>query len=140
MSWEIGEDALRAPSPVRGPDVSRSRFHGRGEEMVKGAAMESVLLLRQCPPSIAENFAVAVRDMNAVLIEKQQQLLARSEEAPLELPPPLPKSNARNFSTSRKRKMTGLEAALQEERDKLVRHRREVKQAEDDEAFRFQYR
>ncbi len=36
-------------------------------------------------PSVAENFAVAVRDMNAVLIEKQQQLLARAEEAPLEL-------------------------------------------------------
>ena len=47
-------------------DTSRSRFHGRGEEMVKGAAMETVLLLRQCPPSVAENYAVAVRDMNAV--------------------------------------------------------------------------
>jgi hypothetical protein len=76
--------------------------------MVKGAAMETVLLLRQCPPSVAENFAVAVRDMNAVLIEKQQQLLARAEKAPLELPPPLPQPNARDFSTSRKRKMTGL--------------------------------
>jgi hypothetical protein len=40
--------------------------------MVKGATMETVLLLRQCPPSIAENFAVTVHDMNAVLIEKQQ--------------------------------------------------------------------
>ena len=108
MSWKTGEDALRAPSPARGPDPSRSRFHGRGEEMVKGAAMETVLLLRQCPPSVAENFAVAVRDMNAVLIEQQQQLLARAEKAPLELPPPLPQPNARDFSTSRKRKMTGL--------------------------------
>jgi hypothetical protein len=120
MSWKTGKDALRAPSPVKDPDISRSRFHGRGEEMAKGAAMETVLLLRQCPPNIAENFAFAVCDMNAVLIEKQQQLLARSEEAPLELPPPLPKPNARNFPTSRKRKMTGLEAALQEERDKVT--------------------
>jgi hypothetical protein len=69
--------------------------------------METVLLLGQCPPSAAENFAVAVRDMNAVLIEKQQQLLARAEKAPLELPP-LPQPNARDFPTSRKRKMTGL--------------------------------
>src|SRR5271167_4150914 len=107
--------------------------------MVKGAAMETVLLLRQCPPSVAENFAIAVCNMNAVLIEKQQQLLARAEEAPLELLPPLLEPNARDFPTSRKRKITGLEAALQEERDKLVRRRREMRQAEEDEAFRLQY-
>ena len=101
MSWKTGEDALRALSPARGPNPSRSRFHGRGDEIVKGAAMETVLLLGQCPPSVAENFAVAV------LIEKQQQLLARAEKAPLELPP-LPQPNARDFPTSRKRKMTGL--------------------------------
>jgi hypothetical protein len=47
--------------------------------MIKGAAMETILLLRQCPPGIAENYAVAVRDMNAALLEKQQGLL--------ELPP-----------------------------------------------------
>jgi len=50
--------------------------------------------------------------MNAVLFEKQQLLLARGEEAPLELPPPLPEPNACDFPTSWKRKMTGLEAAL----------------------------
>jgi hypothetical protein len=76
MSWRTGEDAPRALSPTRAPDPSRSRFHGCGEEMVKGAAIETVLLLRQCPLSIAENFAVAVRDMNAVLLEKQQELLS----------------------------------------------------------------
>jgi hypothetical protein len=108
--------------------------------MVKGAAMETVLLLRQCPPSLAENYAVAVRDMNAVLLEKQQQLLARAEETRLELPPPLPQPNAREFPTSRKRKMTGFEAAIQEERDALVRRRRDAKQAQDDEDHRLQYR
>jgi len=101
--------------------------------------METVLLLRQCPSSVAENFAVAVCDMNAVLLEKQQQLLARAEKAPLELPPPLPQPNARDFPTSRKRKMTGLEAALQEERDAVVRRRREIRQAEEDEDFRQRY-
>ena len=140
MSWRTSDNALRALSPARDPDPSRSRFHGRGEEMVKGAAMETVLLLRQCPPSAAENFAVAVRDMNAVLLKKQQLLLARGEQAPLELPPPLPQPNARDFPTSRKRKMTWLEAALQEEHDKLVRRRREIRQAEEDEDFRLQYR
>jgi hypothetical protein len=50
--------------------------------------------------------------MNAVLLEKQQQLLARAEKAPLELPLPLLQPNVRDFSTSRKRKMTGFEAAF----------------------------
>jgi hypothetical protein len=108
--------------------------------MVKGAAMETVILLRQCPPSVAENFAVAVRDMNAVLLEKQQQLLSRAEQSPLELPLPLPQPNAREFPTSRKRKMTGFEAAIQEERDALVRSRREAMQAQEDEDYRLQYR
>jgi hypothetical protein len=72
MSWGIGDDAQRAPSPARAPDTFQSRFHGRGEEMVKGAAIETVLLPRQCSPSVAENYAVAVRDMNVVLLEMQQ--------------------------------------------------------------------
>ena len=67
MSWE---DAQRAPSPARARDASQSRVYGRGEEIVKGAAMEAGLLFRKCPPSVAENYAVAVRDMNAVLLEK----------------------------------------------------------------------
>jgi hypothetical protein len=32
--------------------------------------MKIVLLFRQCSPSIAENFTVTVRDMDATLIEK----------------------------------------------------------------------
>ena len=68
--------------------------------MVKGAAMEAVLLLRKCPPSLAENYAVAIRDMNAILFEKQQQLLARAEQAPIEHPPPLRQPHARDFPTS----------------------------------------
>jgi hypothetical protein len=36
--------------------------------------------------------------------------------------------------------MTGLEAALQEERDAIVRRPREIRQAEEDEHFRKQYR
>jgi hypothetical protein len=38
--------------------------------MVRAAVMETVLLLRQCYPSVAENYAVAVCDMSAVLLEK----------------------------------------------------------------------
>ena len=112
MLWNTNEGAPRAPSPVQMPELSLSRFHNRGEDMVKGAAMEAVLLLRQCPPSLAEGYAVAVRDMNAVLLEKQRELIARADVAPLELPLPLPQPNAHEFPTSRKRKMTGLDGAL----------------------------
>ena len=94
--------------------------------------MEAVLLLRKCPPSVAENYAVAVRDMNAVLLEKQQDLLARAEESPLELPPSLPQPNAREFPTSQKRKMTGFEAAIQEGHDTIVKRRREAIKAQED--------
>ena len=81
------------------------------------------------PPSIAENFVVTVRNMTAALIEKQYELLARASAAPLELPPALPKPNAYDFPTSQKRKMTGHEAAMQEEIDAAVRRRREVIEA-----------
>jgi hypothetical protein len=131
MSW-AKDSAQRAPSLAMDPDSSRSRFHGRGEEMVKGAAMETVLLLRQCLEDIAENFAVALRDMSAALLEKQHELLARASADPLELPPPLPLPNGRDFPTSRKREMTGHEAGLQEEVDSAVRRRREVIEAEDE--------
>jgi len=125
-SWQIlWEGTQQAPSPAREPDMSRSRFHGRGKEMVKGAAMETVLLLRQCPPSVAENYTVAVRDMNAAL---------------LELPPfPLPQPNAREFPTSWKRRMTGYEAAIQEQRNAAVRCRRQLIQAPEDDDFRQAY-
>jgi hypothetical protein len=97
--------------------------------MVKGAAMEAVLL-QQCPPSIAENFAVAVRDMSTALLEKQQELLAQANAAPLELPPAFPWPNARDFAGSQKRKITRHEAALQEEIDVAVQRRREVIEAQ----------
>ena len=118
------------PSPVQMLEPSLSCFRNRGEEMIKGAVMEAVLLLRQCPLSLAEGYAVAVRNMNAILLEKQRELIARADAAPLELPPPLPQPNAREFPTSRKRKMTGLEAALQEEVDIAMRQRRDAIQAQ----------
>ena len=124
MSWDNAKQAL---SPVMDADLFRSRFHSRGEEMVKGAAMGTVLLFRQCPPSVAENYAVAVRDMNVVLHEKQQELLSRIDLQTLEHPPPpFPQSNAYEFPTSRKRRMTAYEASIQEGCDAAVRRGRQL--------------
>jgi hypothetical protein len=46
--------------------------------------------LQQCLPAVAENYDVAVHNMSAVLLEKQQQLLAYADLGPLELLAPLP--------------------------------------------------
>ena len=45
MSWRTGEDALRALLPASASNLFRSRFYGYGEEIAKGAAIETVLLL-----------------------------------------------------------------------------------------------
>jgi hypothetical protein len=52
--------------------------------------------------------------------------LALAEQALLELPAPPPKPNAQEFPTSRKRKMTSFEAAIQKECDALVRRCKEA--------------
>src|ERR1700722_14716877 len=78
--------------------------------------------------------------MNAVLLEKQQELLSRVKEQPLELPSPLPQPNARKFPTSQKRRMTAYEAAIQEERDAVVRRRRQHIRTQEDEDSRQAYR
>jgi hypothetical protein len=60
--------------------ISKPLFMAAARGTAHGAAIETVILLRECPPSVAENYAVAVRDTNAVLLKKQQQQqLARAE-------------------------------------------------------------
>lgn len=43
-------------------------FMARGDEMVKGAAIETALILLQRPPTLTENYAVAVHNMNIALL------------------------------------------------------------------------
>jgi hypothetical protein len=81
MSWRDGADAPAAPALATAAATDRGRFHGRGEEMVKGVALGTVLLLQQLPAGEAENFAVAICDMNALLIEKQQSKSAQRSSA-----------------------------------------------------------
>jgi hypothetical protein len=94
--------------------------------VVKGAAIETVILLQQCPLSVAENYAVAVYNIKAVLLEKLLLLLAQAEQIPSKLLLPLPQLNNCEFPTSRKRKITGFEAAILEERDALIRRQRDA--------------
>ena len=106
------------------------RFYDQGEEMIKDAALTGLHLLRSLPASDTENFAVALRDTVAELIVKQQVQTARQKLAPLELPNPLPKPNVRAFPSSRKRAMTGREAAEQAEIDAVLARRRQQRKAQ----------
>jgi hypothetical protein len=68
------------------------------------------------PFIVVEDYAAAVCDISAVVLEKQQLLLAQGE-----LGIPLPQPNACELPTSWKRKITELEAAIPEEREAKVR-------------------
>jgi hypothetical protein len=80
----------------------------------------------------AESFAVTVSVISAALLEKLHKLHAQANAALLELSPPLPLPNVRDFPTSRKRKIIGHEADLQEEVDPAVRRRRDAIEAKDE--------
>lgn len=88
--------------------------------MVKGAAIKTVLLLQQRPPSVAENYTVTVRDIKILKL-------------------PAPQLYAREFPTSQNRRMTGYEAAIHEQGDAAVRLRRQLIQAQEDDDFRQAY-
>ena len=125
MSWK---DSELATTRVAAP--SRDRFLQRGEESIKDTALAAVQYLRTLPAGEAENFAVAIRDTATELAHKEQARLDRYCDHPLELPDRLLKPNARDFPTSRKRKMTGYEAALQAGIDVRLRRRRDAVEAE----------
>ena len=98
--------------------------------MIKDAVLTGVHHLRSLPASDAENFTVALRDTVAELVVKQQVQTARQKLAPLELPNPLPKPNVRAFPSSRKRAITGREAAEQAEINAVLAHRRQQCEAQ----------
>jgi hypothetical protein len=79
--------------------------------MIQTAAFKAIDQLRDLPPGEAENFADAFRETSERLAEKQRALSLRRQEHPMELPDPLPKANVKEFPKTRKRAMTGAEAA-----------------------------
>ncbi len=126
MAWTDSDNELSVLGQEQEPKaiIGEDRFRGRGEEMLKGIIFEAIQTLHNLPAGEAENFAVAIRDMVAQLIEKQQAIIARRAEQPLRMPDQLPKANVRQFPSSRKRALTGREAAEQKERDKSRAQRR----------------
>jgi hypothetical protein len=120
MTWD--KDDL--PLPHQSTLEDANRFRGRGTEMVKTTALAIVHILEDLPPREAESFADAFRETTERLATKQVALSVRRQEHPLELPDPLPRANVREFPKSRKRGMTGHEAAMATELDTRRAERR----------------
>jgi hypothetical protein len=87
------------------------RFSNRGRELLKDSYLGVELALDRLPISDAETLAVSIRDIAALITEKGLDQAERHRRHPLELPERLQQANVRQFPNSRKRAMTGREAA-----------------------------
>jgi hypothetical protein len=101
------------------------RFANRGEDLIREAALAAIQKLKSLPAAQAETFASSFKKGTEKLATAQDKMSAALERMPLELPGPLKEGNLRQFPTSRKRAMTGREAAEEEERDLARQRRRE---------------
>jgi hypothetical protein len=84
------------------------------------------------PPGQAEGFAASFKKGTDKLNLAQDKLTKSRQLMPAQLPLPLKKVAVREFPTSRKRAMTGREAAEEQERDKARRRRREAQEAQEE--------
>jgi hypothetical protein len=94
------------------------------------AALAAIEKHKSLPAGQAETFAPRFEIGTDKLGVAQDKLTASLEALLLTLPEPLVEPNVRQFPTSRKRAMTGREAAEEEERNKARQHRRAAIQAQ----------
>jgi hypothetical protein len=104
-------DRLLSPERSEDRDTEGDLFENRSISIIQTTAFKAIDQLRDLPPREAENFADAFRQTSERLTEKQRALSLRRQEYPMELPDPLPKANIKEFPKTRKRAMTGAEAA-----------------------------
>jgi hypothetical protein len=84
------------------------------------------------PPREAENFAAKFASSTSKLAARQEERLVSLAQVPLTLLEPLIEPDLRHFLSSRKRAMTGFEAAEEEEADKRRQRRLAAVAAEAD--------
>ena len=119
MSWD--EDyVLQQQEEER---YASDRFANRGEDIIQEAALAAIEKLKSLPAAQAETFASSFKKGTEKLTIAQDRLSATLAKMPLELPEPLKEPNLRQFPSSRKRAMTGWEAAEEEERDQARQRR-----------------
>jgi hypothetical protein len=129
MDWD-------SPSNIQ-PDTSSSSRHAgdryarRGEDLILEAALAAIEKHKSLPPGQAEGFALTFIKGVDKLNVAQDKLTESRRLLPAMLPEPLKEPNLRAFPTSRKRAMTGREAAEEQERDE-ARQRRRAQQNHDE--------
>jgi hypothetical protein len=123
--WEMSWDLAYNPQHDGKDRYAGDRFANRGEDVIQEAALAALETLRALPAHQAERFASIFKKGTDQLTIAQSKITAGFESLPLTLPEPLKEANLRQFPSSRKRAMTGREAAEQEERDAAWQRRRE---------------
>jgi hypothetical protein len=128
MSWDLTLNLQQQSSDRHTGD----RYSRRGEDLIMEAALAAIEKHKTLPAGQAETFASRFKIGTEKLAVAQDKLTASLNALPLTLPAPLVEPNLRQFPSSRKRAMTGREAAEQEERDKARQRRRAAVQAQEE--------
>ena len=102
--------------------------------MIQEAALAAISKLQSLPARQAESFAAQFRKGAERLTVAQDKLTESRQLLPPELPEPLIEALVRQFPTSRKRAMTGREAAEEQERDERRQQLRATAKAEEEKA------
>jgi hypothetical protein len=102
-----------SPQPDTSSRHAGDRFQRRGEDLILEAALAAIEKHRPLPASQAETFASSFLQGVSKLNVAQDKLKESRRLLPAALPEPLIEPKLRAFPTSRKRAMTGREAAEQ---------------------------
>jgi hypothetical protein len=138
--WFISWDLSLVLQPNTSLRHAGDRFQRRGEDLIQEAALAAIEKLRSLPAGQAEAFAATfIKDVDKLNVA-QDKLTESRQLLPATLPEPLVEPKLRAFPTSRKRAMTGREAAEQQERDQARARRRAQQQHDENEMWAVQMR
>ena len=132
MTWDEAQQPALEPTDRHAGD----RFVNRGQDLIREAALAALEQNSSLPPGEAENFAAKFASGTSKLAARQEERLVSLAQVPLTMLEPLVEPNLRHFLSSRKRAMTGLEAAEEEEADRRRQRRLAAVAAEADRASR----
>jgi hypothetical protein len=114
MTW----DEAQQPALEESHQHASNRFSCRGEDIIIEAALAAIEKHRSLPLGQAENFASKFAKGTDCLNIQQDERTASLALLPLTFLEPLVESDVGQSLSSRKRAMTGLEAAEVEEAEK----------------------
>jgi hypothetical protein len=121
------------PLPEMGPTLANHHasdwYTARGLHRAKASALAVLDKLKDLPPSIAKAFANSFAKGTESLLAQQAKKLASRKDFPPVLPEPLKEETPLLYRKGKKRAMTGLEIAQEQEQDALRQRRRNDKAA-----------